>query len=555
MLYTSFAVTGLVITVIFGCLAFVMKKKGYVPGSLSLATGNFIEHYHLIFLLIVFAVFLFSRLLKLEAFPNGFHVDELSMAVDAKSILYHGTDRGGIRFPVYFRNYGGGQNALYIYIQALILKFLKPTIFAFRVQAVFWGAVCFFMMFGIAYELTGSRGWALSGPVLVTVLPVYVMSERWGLEAYLFLPFSSMVMFFAIRSVRSGKIRDFILTGVFMGLSLYTYAVSYIVWPVFLILSFLYLIYLKKIDLRKTLAFIVPLGILAFPLILFQLVNFKVIAPFSLGFTDFIPLPEKRGREVGLGNAREAVRFMGKLLLGGEKLTYNAVSEFGTIYLFLIPFVIIGLVICVVKTVSSLKTKTFDCHALILFFWAGSTMFMLVLKNPSVNRLNMIFMPFLLFIVTGVHTVLNGNTAAVVWMILWTGASFLFFMYFYFFIMNNIYGRHELFTDASFGRAIEWSEQYYMKDENTHIYVQYDNAAISRNQQTFYFGGGPGDVYSDDISTYGNVTAGLPEEIDTNENAVYIIGDEWGHITSWLISEGFSSDWHFHGCSILYRMD
>ena len=114
MLYTSFAVTGLVITVIFGCLAFVMKKKGYVPGGLSLAAGNFIEHYHLIFLPFLFAVFLFSRLLKLEAFPNGFHVDELSMAVDAKSILYHGTDRGGIRFPVYFRNYGGGQNALYI---------------------------------------------------------------------------------------------------------------------------------------------------------------------------------------------------------------------------------------------------------------------------------------------------------------------------------------------------------------------------------------------------------------------------------------------------------
>ena len=555
MIYAVFALTGLVITIIFACLAVIMKRRGHVPGDLSVTIGGFIEHYYPVFLLLIFAVFLFSRLLKLEVFPNGFHVDELSMAVDAKSILYHGTDRGGIRYPVYFRNYGGGQNALYIYIQALILRFLKPTIFAFRVQAVFWGAVCFFAMFGTAYELTGSRAWALSGPVLVTVLPVYVMSERWGLEAYLFLPFSAIVLFLAIRAVKSGRTRDWILTGIFMGLSLYTYAVSYIVWPVFLVLSFVYLLYLKKINIRQVLSFVIPLGIIAFPLILFQLVNFRIIPPFHLGLSDFFPLPEKRERELGIRFMKKSIMFIGKLLLGGEKLSYNSVSEFGTIYLFLIPFMAIGLIICIYKTFVSVKTKTFSCHALILFFWIGSTVFMLLLKNPAVNRLNMIFMPFLLFIVTGVHSVMDKNTPAIAWTIFWTGASFLFFMYFYFFMMNNIYGRHELFTDSSFGRAIELSEKYFMKDENTHIYVQFDNQAISRNQQTFYFGGGPDDVYSDDINTYGNVTSGLPEEIDINENAVYIIGDEFAHISSWLISEGFSSYFQLPGCSILYRPD
>ena len=554
-MFTAFALTGLLITLIVTCAAIYRNKKDVTKaGGFFTTIGTFIDKYYLIFLLLIFAVFLFSRVLKLESFPDGFHVDELSMAVDAKSILFNGTDRGGIRYPAYFQNYGGGQNSLYIYIQAFILTFLPPTIFAFRIQAVFWGAVCLFMMFGIAYEITKSHGWALSGPILVTVLPVYVMSERWGLEAYLFLPFSAIVMYLAIRAVKYKRMCDWVLTGIFMGASLYTYAVSYIVWPVFLVLTLAYLLYLKKLDIKETLAFVIPLGILAFPLILFQLVNFKILPPLTLGISDYIPLPIAREEELGLGNMLESLKFTGKLLLGGEALTYNAVREFGTIYLFLIPFLIAGFVICIIKTVKSIKERKFTCHALILFFWFGSTVFMLLVKGPSVNRMNMIFMPFTLFIIVGIHSLLSKNALTITWLLAWTGASFFFFMYFYFFMMNDIYGRNELFTNSSFAKAIVRSEKYYMLDENTHIYVQYENEAISPEQQTFYFAGVKGDVYSDDEYTYGRVTAKLPEEIDVNENAVYIIGDQWPHITSYLISQGFMADQSYPGCSILFRL-
>ena len=95
----------------------------------------------------------------------------------------------------------------------------------------------------------------------------------------------------------------------------------------------------------------------------------------------------------------------------------------------------------------------------------------------------------------------------------------------------------------------------YMKDDNTHIYVQFENEAIEPCQQAFYFAGVPGDVYSDDISTYGRVTAKLPEEIDVSENAVYIIGDQWPHITSYLISQGFIADQTLPGSSILFKIN
>ena len=555
-MYNAFALAGLALTLAISVTAIIRnKKENKGPGRIFLWLGEFINKYYLLFLFAIFAVFLVSRILKLDSFPNGFHVDELSMAVDAKSILFTGKDRSGVNYPPYFQNYGGGQNALYIYIQAFLFRFLPFTIFGFRIQAVFWGAVCFFALFGICFELTQSKGYSLMGPLLATVLPVYIMSERWGLEANLFLPFSTIVMYLAIRSVKSGKWYDWAACGLTMGVSLYTYAVSYIVWPIFLILTGLYLIRIKKLTIRNVVVFAVPLVILALPLILFQLVNFGILAPFSLGISDYFPLPISREEEVGLSNIWESLMFTKKLLLGGEALTYNSFAEFGTVYMFLIPFILIGLIISIRETVCSFRNKTFSIEALIVFYWFAYTVFMLIVKGPNVNRMNGIFMSFLLFICIAVFRLFSRNPLTLTWLFTWSVASFVFFMYFYFFVQNSVYGLHPLHTSSASAKAIVKSEQSYLRDENTHIYVQFEDLALAPYQQVFLFASEPDEIYSDDNPSYGNVTAKLPDELDVNENAVYIIGEQWPHIVSYLISEGFEADQTIPGVSILYRLD
>ena len=266
--------------------------------------------------------------------------------------------------------------------------------------------------------------------------------------------------------------------------------------------------------------------------------------------SDYIPLPYDREEDFGL----MYMGFLKELFLGGEPLTYNSFKEFGTIYLFLLPFVFIGLVISIIETVRSFREKQFTIHALILFFWFGATLCMVIVKNPNVNRVNEIFMPFLLFIVIAIHRLLNRNVLALSWMSLWTAISFIFFMYFYFALQNQVYGYHLLFTCPSPGKAIERSEKYYLKDEKTHIYMQYADIDTSV-LQTYIYAAGPDDVFSEDTYTYGNVTARLPEELDVNENAVYIIHNNWPHIISYLISEGFAADQTLPEYSILYRLN
>ena len=564
--FQLFAVTGLIITILFAVLPFLKKQNAgpesteekpdismTKPVKIMFRLGQWVERNYLLLLLLIFAVFLFTRVFKLDSFPNGFHVDELSMAVDAKSIRDHGTDRSGIRYPVYFQNYGGGQNALYTYIESFLLRFLPCTIFSFRIQAVFWGALCLFAMFGICYEITDKKGWALLGPLLVTTMPVYLMSERWGLEAYLFLPFSAFVLYFATRAVKYEEDRDWFLTGLVMGFSLYTYAVSYIVFPIFLVLTGVYLLWVKRLTVKRVLLLGIPLGVLAFPLILFQLVNFKLLPPFSFGPSDFFPLPIPREQEVSLSNIFINLGFYKELFLGGEELTYNSFKEFGTIYLFLLPFVLAGFVICIKDMIRSFRERRFSVSVLVLFYWFGATVFMLLVTRPNVNRVNELFAPFLLFIAIAVYRLFASRPFYLVWLFAWNSASFALFLYFYFFLQNAVYGFHPLYTSSSPGKAILKSEEQYLSDENTHIYVQFEDGAISSYQQTYYFAGEKGDVYSDEEPTYGRVTARLPDELNPEENAVYIIGDDWPHIVSYLISEGFEADQTLPGYSILYR--
>ena len=74
--------------------------------------------------ILIFALFLITRLYRLPEIPRGIHVDEAGMAFDAFCLSHYGTDRYGLSRPVYLANYGGGQSALYAYLAAAAIRLL-----------------------------------------------------------------------------------------------------------------------------------------------------------------------------------------------------------------------------------------------------------------------------------------------------------------------------------------------------------------------------------------------------------------------------------------------
>lgn len=564
--YTLFAVSLLTISLIIIAYNFIQKSTKATNGKVFTLTdkidgskfftriGELIDRFYIPILFVIFAVFLVSRVYKLEEFPYGFHVDELSMAIDAKCLRYWGTDRSGVHMPPYFFNYGGGQNALSTYINAILYFFLPTTIFTMRIMAVVWGALTFFAMFGIFYEITEDKKYSLMGPILVTVTPVYIMSERWGLESYVLLPFCTFTLYFIISALKYHKLRDFIIAGAVMGLSMYTYAVAYIMWPIFLVLAGAYLIYLKQVSVKETLALSIPLAIVAMPVFVYQLVNEGIIPPFSIGFSDFLPLPIARESDMGFQYIIENISFVKELFLGGEELTYNSFIEFGTIYMFMLPLVLIGFIMCVIDLIKSIKNKEYNPLALFIFQLIGGGAFTMILRGPNVNRCNELFLPFMLFIFIALYRLFKGKSLSISIYGMCTAASFLLFMFFYFLRAPYVYGFHPMYTSAAPYFAVNYAKENYAYDENTKIYLSYEDADISPGIQAYYFWGKPDEKWTEEGIEYGNVILGLPEDFDENDNAIYILDNEnRSHVTSALVGIGFICDQQFEGYSIVYK--
>ena len=138
---------------------------------------------------IIAVLFVATRLYKLDTVPfgpDGLHIDEAEAAYDAVCIRDWGVDQFLVKFPPYFRGYGGGQNALYTYLAVIVLKFLPMSTFSFRLVAVLCAIPVFFSLYDLSYRLFQRWSYAVISISLMTIFPVYLMSEHWGLECYLF---------------------------------------------------------------------------------------------------------------------------------------------------------------------------------------------------------------------------------------------------------------------------------------------------------------------------------------------------------------------------------
>ena len=77
--------------------------------------------------------------------------------------------------------------------------------------------------------------------------------------------------------VKAKSKKMFLLSGVLFGITLYTYALSYIIIPIILLLLLGYKIYIKRIKISDIVVLFIPLIVLAIPLTLEILVNLGVI--------------------------------------------------------------------------------------------------------------------------------------------------------------------------------------------------------------------------------------------------------------------------------------
>lgn len=388
--------------------------------------------------IILFLIAILSRTVLLDKFPKGIHEDEAGMMYDAYCMANFGTDRYLYENPVYLTNFGGGQSILYATIASLFIKIFGFSLWVVRLPAVIFSILTILLAYVLTKKYIGKK-FALVLFFLMTICPWHIMQSRWGLDCNLL---ASFLMISVYTLLNSKKTWHYILTGIFWGLTLYTYALSYIILPLLFGILCVYLYYVRKITIKSIIITTLPIVILAIPLILVQIVNCFGLESMKLGPITIPRLYTYRIAEVGIGNILGNLNLFSpnnifQLMFSADHNAFNSFKEFGTIYYIVIPFVAYGFIFNLKEAITSIKERKFRLRT--VFFIQFITIFLILLlfANPQLYKLNPLFMLLLVFATEGILWLYHKDKTLGYLVIFILIITFIIFEIFYFHNINK----------------------------------------------------------------------------------------------------------------------
>lgn len=211
------------------------------------------------------------RLHNIASIPPGLTHDEADHAVDAWGVV------NGIR-PIYF-TVGYGREPLYDYSTALLMRFMGPTYLASRLTSVFFSLLLIAGTYAWVRRAVGERAaWLTAAGLAVGFWPL--MISRHALRTITMPALFVLAVFWFWRGWqpagqppgRAHPWRYFLLAGLLLGVTFYTYIPARILWALFPALL-LYLALTDRPGLQRawpgTLLMLATAGLVAAPLFLY----------------------------------------------------------------------------------------------------------------------------------------------------------------------------------------------------------------------------------------------------------------------------------------------
>lgn len=415
--------------------------------------------YMLIASLIIFIGCL-VRLLFIDKYPIGFNQDEASIGYEAYSILNYGIDRSGYSYPIHLNAWGSGQNALYAYILIPFIKILGLNIFSVRLPSAIISCITLIVSYFLfKNEFKDKKG--LLYLLLLAIMPWHIMKSRWALESNIFpdLIYYSLILIYY--GVKYNKKRYHILSSIILGISTYSYGTSYAFVPIFILLTYIYLIAKHKVKLKSACIYILITTLIALPMILFVIINY-----FNLNTIKIfnITIPKLDYTRFASSNIKEnfIIYILKNLLRGFLTILYqadgsglNTINVGGLFYRFSLPFIVIGFY-------KGLKSKNIliNLNNILLI----SSIFIIILILPNINRINVIWLPLIIYLGYGILEITKHKIIYLKIILLTYILSFNIFTIYYF----NNYQKH--IGDYTFNGLLEAIE-YSKKLEYKNLYI------------------------------------------------------------------------------------
>lgn len=356
---------------------------------------------YVLFILLL-GLFVFTRVYRILDLPKGIHIDEAGMAYDAWCLSQFGYDRHFESWPLYLRNFGGGQSSLYAFMTAGLFRLFGYHLFLVRLPGIlFSGLTVLFGTLIVRHLKPGEKWLQYFTALLLIICPYFILASRFGLDCNLFLGACTVFLYCLIKAQDSGQYRYYVLAGIAGGITLYTYVISYMVLPVFLVLSFIYALITHKFSFKKWLAMAVPMALLAAPLVAIQMINMFDLPQMKLGVFTLTKLEFYRASEIGMPTFANIKNLVCSIFVN-DPWPYNSVPGFWLLYGVSVPLFVAGAIRLCVQFFQTICKKGHKAESYLLL-WFVVCFAIGALTETNSNKVNAIFFVVIYMVIEGLE--------------------------------------------------------------------------------------------------------------------------------------------------------
>lgn len=416
-------------------LKYIGERKQTKFSEINLRIDTFCDkHYKKVWFIFIVLLFI-TVVFKFGELPTYLSVDEAGMSYDSYCIANYGVDRYLSSYPLYLTNFGSGQSALCAYLAAFFVRIFGANIISYRLPMLFIYLLAVVTSY-LFVSKSENKKVALLFTFLIITCPWNICSTRQALDCNLY---AGMFMISLWLMERAKKNYQYILAGISIGITLYTYVLSWITMPIFLIVWIIYMLYLKRINIKQIILLGIPIVILAAPLIYFLLLNYGVFEKAQFGIFSLPILGDFRGEQFSISNIWKHGWNSIKIIF-----IYNE-----SIYLVYNLLFIIGYIIGVINTIKSIKKKQLNATSIITIAFTVLFLGLLMVEIRTNNKANVLYIPILYFVSIAICNLFKYSRVLFAISIIAIFVSFIDFEYSY-------------YTDIGINAGSYWYEDRYL---------------------------------------------------------------------------------------------
>jgi len=443
----------------------------------------------IVFLLIIFLAG-FLRFYRLGQIPPSLEWDEVAIGYDAYSVLKTGRDQFGQFLPLTFRSIDDYKPPLYEYLAIPPIAIFGLNEFSVRFPSAFFGTLAVVLTFFLVKEILTETGGKTSKTVCAIALlsALFLAISAWHLQfsrAAFEVNLSVTLLISAVLCFLVGmrNSKYFVISCLLFGLGFFTYHSARVIFPIIFI--FLLVNFRKSLPNRKF--FLIGLAVYTFFIILFAPMIFSSEIQMRLRVTNISNLftqkatIDKMQNNLKIDGQNE--RNPGYRFFHGQKtvLITTAVDnyfshfnydflfvkadvplhhapDFGLLYRFDLPFLVIGVFIFLSKFLNRRNS------ILLIWFLFAPLPAAITLQAPHAVRSELFLPTFQIFAAIGFVSIANlilQKSRIIFWIFLATSSLFLFFNFALYLHQYYVHLPYEYAKNWLYGRkeAVTLSEQ------------------------------------------------------------------------------------------------